>query len=134
MLNNILRLTFVVYIWKRYKFLIVSTVVLLAFFWIVGMVHSDYLQYAEINDDREYLVLSFVAKWLLFVAGVGAYLVMNIRVHRKSNDKDDGLPQVNSDSGVSEGNNHKTADPFEHVRKKDKLMSKADRVIEDKSK
>lgn len=130
MIKNLLQLTLLSFIWKRYRNVIISTLVLFVFFWLVGMLHDDYVNYSRLNDDRQYLALSFFIKWLSFLIGVFIYLIYNARFSlRVSSDQasNKALSRKDKKHGT-----HQTvqADPFEKIRQQDKLRSKADFVIQ----
>lgn len=133
MINQLLRLSFITYVWKRYKKLIVSTVLLLLFFWVVGLLHQDYSQYAQLNDDKQYLGVSFLLKWLLYSAAVVAYVYFNGlagSTQAKLSPKD--LPPQGRAAEKPQSCDDQDADPFEHLRHKKQLKSKADQLIDKK--
>jgi hypothetical protein len=144
MIKNIFRLTVIGYVWKRYKILIVSTLVLFVYFWMVGLLHSDFVEFASLNEDKQYLGASFLFKWLALALGLVVYLVVNSRYGRKpaegiNNKPTDSLGgqfktgknkqfQVDANSNT----NSDGTDPFEQIRKRDRLRSRADFIIEKK--
>ena len=87
MFNNLLRLTFVSYIWKRYRRLIVSTLLLFAYYWLVGKLHGDYILYSELTakdatenatpSSQAHLGYSFIIKWLALILGGVIYCISN---------------------------------------------------------
>jgi len=135
MFKQLFRLTVVTYVWKRYKAIIVSTVILFVFFWLVSQLHQDYLSYGDLNKDTQHIGLSFVIKWVAFMVGFIVYVLFNSwQGKRASRSKD--LPQdsvntaqLTSDTPDQEVNLN---DPFYEIRQKDKLRSKADMIIEKK--
>jgi len=84
MFKQFFRLTVVAYIWKRYKTIIISTLVLFIFFWVVSQLHADYVSYGDLNHDKQYIGLSFVIKWIAFVAGLVVYFLVNSWAFRSS--------------------------------------------------
>ena len=134
MINQLLRLTFLTYIWKRYKTAIVSAVLLLLFFWVIGTLHQDYIQYAELNDDKAYLALSFLIKWLFYISGLACFGYINWRVMGKqAPSEEQGLPPVSESiksPPAAEGD--APVDPFDAIRRKERLQSKADKLISKK--
>ena len=152
MMTQLFRLTFVAFIWKRYKQVIVSTLVLLLFLWIIEKVHQDFVHYSQLNADNAYLGLSFVIKWLVFVLTSVLYLGINVwfRSNSTTPPEDDSLlskmksktPQPR-DVGRSGKNQHSEgsasdpksaqsneSDPFDAIRHKERLRSKADLVLQ----
>lgn len=133
MFKQLFRLTVVTYVWKRYKAIIISTVILFVFFWLVNQLHQDYLSYGNLNENKEYIGLSFVIKWLAFSVGCIVYLLFNSwRKWQKKPAKD--LPQEKlSKADLTERSaDDQTSyhDPFDEIRKRNKLRSKADFIIE----
>ncbi len=120
MLKNMFRFTAYVYIWKRYSKVILSTLCLFGLFWLVGNVHSDYIEYSQLQQDNDYLALSFVIKWATYLVAVAVYLLVN--AGGRANNK-----------AASEGQRGQAdlqLDPFDEIRTKDKLRSAAEMVIE----
>lgn len=133
MINQLLRLSFIAYVWKRYKKLIVSTVLLLLCFWIVALLHQDYSHYAQLNDDKKYLGISFLLKWLSYGVALAVYVYFN-RLAGNTTTKSgqqDLLPQGH-ETEKNTPSDHQEADPFEHLRHKKQLKSKADQLIDKK--
>lgn len=147
MIKNIFRLTVIGYVWKRYKTLIISTLTLFVYFWIVSLLHGDFVGYIELNDDKQYLAMSFIIKWLAFAAGLMAYLFINSRYGRKEHEKPESKNKL-ADSfssgktkekfsshaaaknAPSDDSRQSSADPFDRIRQRDKLRSRADFIIE----
>lgn len=163
MIKNIVRLTFVSYIWKRYKRLIVSTLVLFAYYWLVGKLHGDYIVYSELtakdladeatSADQTPLAYSFIIKWVALILGGIVYCISNdflITLNRfkaenasESQGRSKQDPSVKTTYSSNQNNSKQThdgptnpqgGDPFEYIRTKDTLRSKADIIIEKKSK
>ena len=132
MINQLLRLSFITFIWKRYKALIISTLLLLLFFWIVALVHQDYSQYAQLNEDKQYLGLSFLLKWLFYGLAVSGYIYYNWLAGstkpQQPNSPSTTTKEASSRAPLDSNKN----DPFEHLRNKKQLKSKADQVIDKK--
>ncbi|MGB2465446.1 MAG: hypothetical protein ACPH96_02170 [Porticoccaceae bacterium] len=122
MIKNLFRLTVLSYVWTRYKFVITSTLLLFAYFWLVGEVHKDFVEFIGLNNDTEHLGVSFLVKWLALMLGVLVYFALNRR-RRGSSATDSRLTQTAPET---------SEDPFEAIRKKDKLKSAADFVVERK--
>ena len=49
--KQIFRIAFVALIWKQYKALIVSTLLLIAFLLLISNVHDDYLTHSQLQND-----------------------------------------------------------------------------------
>lgn len=142
MIKNLLRITVLSYIWKRYKIIIVSTLCLFAYFWLVGKLHADFVGYSELNGDKEYLGLSFVIKWLAFLVGFLIYLALSTWYRTPEKNKHNNLSTplnggLESRKKLIEKSTEKSSepnrpDPFDEIRKKGKLRSKSDLIIEKK--
>lgn len=132
MIKNIVKITLLNYLWKKYKAVIVSTVVLFFYFWLVGKLHEDYVSYSHLNNDTNNLGLSFVLKWLCFLVGLGLYLLVNARQNRKESvlEKMSSTAEKGNAKTAAEASSSSSADPFQHLREKEKLRSKADVIIE----
>lgn len=129
MIKNLIHLTLISVIWKKYRNMIVSTLLLFIYFWLVSMVHGDFVNYSELNSDKQYLALSFFIKWLAFLLGVVIYLIFNSRYSsRKLKDKNSGKASAKKDAVNTTETNQ--ADPFEQIRRRDKLRSRADFIIQ----
>ncbi len=135
MFKQLFRLTVITYVWKRYKAIIVSTVILFVFFWLVGQLHQDYLSYGDLNKDTQHFGLSFVIKWAAFITGFIIYVLFNSWQGKRARRTKD-LPQdvVSTAKLTSDAPDEgvKANDPFHDIRQKDKLRSKADMIIEKK--
>ncbi len=132
MIKNLFRITVLGFIWKRYKIVIVSTIALFIYFWLVGMLHEDFVSYSDLNDDKQYVGLSFIIKWFAFVAGFIVYIALNSRhLNREVKPKNNSSVLSERLEGVSYGGKpSEHEDPFDAIRKKGKLRSKADFIIE----
>ena len=142
MFKQIFRITFVTLVWKQYKSVIVSTLLLFAFLWLVGNVHEDYLVYAADQNDEGLVGRSFLYKWIALVSGVLLYL--SYHWLRSGSSKTIKEPQ-SKNAYFSKGNSGKAKinsfpeneqsddDPFAELRKKDKLRSRAE-ILVDKEK
>ena len=100
MFKQIFRLTFATFIWKQYKRIIVSTLLLFAYLWLVGSIHSDFLSYAELQTDQTMAGRSFLLKWAALVSGVVLYLAYNFIRSAKRKAKDSsGSAETNGETG-----------------------------------
>lgn len=132
MWNNLLKLSLISYIWKRYKRTLIAFPILLLYFWVISLVHQDFLQYTQLKGSEQGVGLSFIVKWLFMLLGVGVFVFLHI------NSAEDSKPQAQStqDKRKNSKTTKTTAsvhnDAFANIRKKEKLKSKADKVIDDK--
>jgi len=142
MIKNLFHITLISYIWKRYKAIIISTLSLFFYFWLIGKLHEDFVSYSHLNDDKQYIGLSFLLKWLAFFTGFIIYFVFNTRSRSSGkrekttkNNLSNKLTRSENKKELSRVSNHQNSapdktDPFEGVRKKEKLRSTADFIIE----
>ena len=136
MFKQIFRVAFVTLVWKQYKHIIVSTLVLFAFLYLVGNVHADFLRHAELQDQKEGLGLSFIYKWLGFLFGVVAYFTYHyFRTRVTGTDKTDKASKKKVANAKAALNNEADDgdDPFARIRSRKKLRSRADFLIESDS-
>jgi len=137
MFKQIFRITFITFVWKQYKHVIVSTLILFAYLWLVGSVHEDYLSYAELQEDDSLAGRSFLMKWAAFASGVILYLVYHWFRGAKVRA---GKLGSGSESKTSSGKRHAAIntfdsnndedDPFAAIREKKKLRSRAEIMID----
>lgn len=139
MIKNLVHLTLLTVIWKKYRSMILSTLVLFGYFFLVSMLHEDYLNYTELNQEQQYLGLSFIVKWLAFLLGLLVYLSFNFGFLWRKQEKKDGKPINTPRSKPHQGHEQKDSpatasksDPFADIRNRDKLRSRADFLIEEK--
>lgn len=136
MFNKLLKITVIGFIWTRYGRVIASTLMLFAYFWVVSLVHQDYLDYLKLQANAGGAGLSFILKWLAFIAGIVAFWIFNNRSWRKSvRQSNEGStfpvkPNASKLPSKKGGNSNVDVDPFESIRRKDKLRSRADLIIE----
>lgn len=157
-MNKLINIILSGLLWRKYKFFILSLIVLIAFIFVVGQVHQDYLRYNELQDIPSNIGLSFAVKWLVWVASITVFLVANHYFNQyKRQQKERASEQSNSALSKllkwkSRANTFKpktkmpsadqveqktetdksVSDPFAAIRKKDKLRSYADVVIDQK--
>jgi hypothetical protein len=124
--KQIFRLAFVALVWKQYKPIIVSSVSLFAYLYLVGSIHADFLQHAELNADNSNVGLSFVAKWAALAGGIILYFVYHyFRPKHKDPAKEKQRRIEKELAGL-----HDKDDPFASIRTRKKLRSRADFLIE----
>jgi hypothetical protein len=165
-MNKLINIILSGLLWRKYKFFILSLIILIAFIFVVGQVHQDYLRYNELQETPTNIGLSFAVKWLIWAFSITLFLVANHYFNRyKRQQKELASEQSNSalskllkwksrfgsnaGSSLNTSNVESSAskqkvsatekaaeadavDPFAAIRKKDKLRSYADVVIEQK--
>mgnify|MGYP000601477888 CR=1 FL=1 len=138
MFNKFLKITLIGFVWTRYGRMILSTLMLFVYFWVVGLIHQDYLDYLKLQGNGEGAGWSFVLKWLAFFTGIVIFWFVNNRTRKKHGQKGDSTQsykQGGSDLPAVKSNNaNRSDDPFDAIRRKSKLRSKADMIIQEKNK
>jgi len=119
------RLTFITFVWKKYKRIIVSTTVLFATLWLIGFIHDEYLEFAKLHNDTN-LGLSFMLKWVALLGSVAIYLIYNFVGSRKQK-KSKGQTEIPDTADDAD-------DPFAEIRVRKTLRSKAEMIIEEEGK
>ena len=134
--KQIFRVAFIALIWKQYKALIVSTVLLVTYLLLVGSIHDDYLTHSQLQKDPSgsgasngmSSGMSFVYKWAAYSLGVLLYF--GFHAIRQPSSPQENLPerarQANKDA------KHDLDDPFAAIREREKLRSRADFIEQDK--
>lgn len=150
-MNKLINIVLSGLLWRKYKFLLVSLIVLIAFVFLVGKIHQDYLAYAQTTGGLS-VGWSFAVKWLVWVIGIAVFLGLNHWVNKRKQkkseveDKNSALQRIlnwknthpDAKTKAFELSKDKDAtndqsDPFAALRNKDKLRSYADLIIEKKS-
>ena len=126
MLKNLVQLTLLSVVWKRYKSLIVSTLLLFVYFWLIGKLHQDFVNYSELNKDHAYLAFSFIIKWSAIILGVVIYLLYNSLFPRPKK----SVRAVAVKENKTAPDQRVSPDPFAEIRRRKKLRSRADFIIE----
>lgn len=125
--KQIFRVAFVALIWKQYKGLIISTVLLVAYLFLVGSVHQDYLTHSQLQKDTSGSGLSFIYKWAAYTAGILFYF--GFHALRKTRPAKESL-SAKAQKANKEAKND-LSDPFSAIREKEKLRSRADFIEQD---
>ena len=137
MWNNLLKLSLVSYIWRRYKKTVILLPVLLLYFWVVGLAHDDYLAYAELQANKQWVGLSFIVKWLLLIGGVACFVLMHLsdRAAKEAKPEIDVDPKMIAKAPLATKEELFTSeinDSFARIRDKKSLSSKADVILKSK--
>lgn len=136
MLQQFLKWTLIVTLFKRYKKQLLTIITALLALLLIANVHQDYLSYSS-NINNEHIGWSFIVKWALYIAVIIASF-FTVKFLNKTNQvqKTEGkLKQAFKKQKAESVQQTATqqSDPFANIRKKDKLKSKADQVIEQSS-
>jgi len=136
MLNQMVKWTVIITMWRKYKRHVVATLVLLIVLFLINLLHQDFISFNQ-QQQTEYLALSYGVKWLSFIISLAVYFVVLSKINKAAK-FDSTIHQMMSKKSVhssqAEPTENKTnqtnSDPFANLRQKKKLRSKADMVIE----
>ena len=124
MLGQLIRagIVFKVFIWlkPRLKALLV-TIGIIAVSWLI---HSEYLSYAQHSGNTGLLGISFILKWVVTISSVLGYLFYQLKranIEGISKNSFEECSKAQSESPENDG--------FDFLRSKDKLESRADKII-----
>ncbi|WP_371195542.1 hypothetical protein [Glaciecola sp. SC05] len=150
-MNKLINIVLSGLLWRKYKFLLVSLIALIAFVFLVGQIHQDYLSYAQSTANAS-VGLSFAVKWLVWAVAIFVFLGANHWVNKRKQkqsdleEKNSALQRIinwknrnklNSTEAPakqpSEERSKASEDPFAELRTKDKLRTYADLIIEKKN-
>jgi|GEM_PF-3072039 len=145
-------------LFKKYKRLILSTLALFTGYFVIALIHDDYLQYLSTVDDTQSVGITYLLKWCA-LSGISAlYYMINFppkmfsSARRLSSSRDKWPNQHERDAagkkaggsarGFSEKNafaselkdkgslaESEAADPFSAIRKKKALSGKGDKAL-----
>jgi len=124
MFKQVFRVAFVALIWKQYKGVIISTLLLFAYLFLVSMLHEDYLNHLDRQEQNSSSGLSFVYKWLAYAFGIAVYFLFHWWRSRPET-KTNTMQTKKSASKKNELENSED-DPFADIRKRKNLRSRAD--------
>ena len=88
-MNKLINLILTAALWRNYKFMIISVVVLIVGVFVVGLIHDDYLQWAQYQlsqGDGSVPVSvgwSFIIKYAVYIAGITLCFYANKWVNNK---------------------------------------------------
>ena len=120
-LNSILKIGVISLSWvwlkPRWKPLFLCVIYML----FVILLHSEYIEYVRISEERGHLALSYVLKWGLLLVGFLGYLFF---YELKSNE----VYEVHGNQEDKHADAEKD-DAFASIRAKSKLSSRADKII-----
>jgi inner membrane protein involved in colicin E2 resistance len=153
-MNKLINIVLSGFLWRKYKFLLVSLLLLIVFIFISGQVHQDYLAYAQSTENVS-VGWSFAIKWCVWILAIALFFMANHLVNERKQKREELQEKNSALQGILAwkrkvaGNkdvakkasddkfSRSTADtandvkdPFEQLRKKDKLRSYADLIIE----
>ena len=128
------RIAFVTFIWKQYKAWIISSLLLLLSFFLIGKIHTDLLPYWELQQDTSQTAASIIYKWLAYLGSTLLYFLYHYfrPKNQPTNKETEKLKHENLEQELA--NLSKNDDPFNEIRNKDKLRSRSDFILEKSNK
>lgn len=133
MFKQAFRFAFVAVIWKQYKAVIVSTLLLFTYLFLISWIHSDYIASAQLENQTTGLGRSFLIKWAAFGGGLGMYFLYHwVRTRLKRRQpkapKSVLMPKVPNEHSTDKIVNDPALaeDPFAHIRVRNKLRGRKD--------
>lgn len=156
MFQQVVRWTFIITIWKKYKGQLLTILGYLGSLAFVSFVHQDYLDYIQASGEGNRLIgVSFGLKWLAYLSLTGLFYVVFHRISKKtvSDHQNLGfLSKFRTTKGTSspskgrsdQNNNEKSsvkddgesasainqADPFANIRAKKTLRTEAELLLD----
>lgn len=127
MFKQAFRVAFVALIWKQYKAVIVSTLLLFLYLYLVSWIHADYVASAQLQGETKGLGESFIIKWIALAGGVSAYALFHFLYHRvkqlrKEHVQAVTMPKVKKPAKTTPA--HLKEDPFAEIRERKKLRGR----------
>jgi len=148
-MNKLINLILTAALWRNYKFMIISVVVLIVGVFVVGLIHDDYLQWAQYQlsqGDGSVPVSvgwSFIIKYAVYIAGMTLCFYANKWVNNKkalekaqAGEDNSALKNILSFKTKSSpaAPKAKANDAFANIRAKKSLRMQADILIDKKNK
>ena len=131
MWNNLLKLTLVSWVWQRYRRTIIALPLLLLYFWLVNLIHGDVIAYAQLNNDTAWLGWTFVIKWLFILLGIAGFVLLHI-IGKPPPAAAPTLKQKMQPPPEPPPASAEDHDRFDAIRRKQKLRSRAEVILETK--
>ena len=127
MLNQILRITVITSVWLWLKPRWRALLAFIASIVIISIAHREYVNYVEISGNQSFLVWSYILKWSALLICILVYWLVSawgIGMKKPVTPKSSAEP-ARPASGT-EGQD----DGFDFLRRKKKLLSQADKLLE----
>lgn len=134
MWNSLLKISVISYIWKRYKRTLISLPLLLVYFWLISLIHQDFLTFVELNDTKQWIGLSFLVKWVFVLLGIVVFIIFHLKDNQSENSNSYTQFEKKPSNKKTDASNAQDSDPFQTIRQKETLSSKAEKIIQKKSK
>ncbi|WP_045859920.1 hypothetical protein [Teredinibacter purpureus] len=125
-------------VWRRYKTLIVSTVLLFLMYFVIALIHDDYVEYSLASQTENALGFAYIVKWAAMAIGTFVYYVINFppailrknKSGKRLRDAEEEAVLGAACENFSE-NPLRDNDPFAGIRQKKQLNSRADACLKE---
>ena len=101
----------------------------------MGLAHDDYLAYAQLQGDTQWVGASFIVKWLVLALAVVVFILAHLGGKAPQDDMSNIDTELVNKTPTAEKETLFTQeinDSFDRIRKKDSLSSKADVILKSK--
>ena len=124
------------FIWRWFKNRWRSTLALAVFLALTASIHDEYIEYVELTNEASFLLASYFIKWVGIIIGVSLYVLLSIL--RGTSMKPNAILNQKhkaSDATVKSSSSLDDEDDgFNFLREKDRLESRAEKLINGVSK
>lgn len=118
---------FLAMIWRRYRRLFIAVGLLIISYFLVSLLHNDFLDYVKNSGNDNFLGASYVVKWLVLLV---VTLVFYFLIGARKEAKPDNVHKPPTPASRPTTQTDKP-DPFDAIRHKKKLRGRADQYLED---
>ena len=140
MWNSLIKLSVLSLIWKRHRKTLITFALLLISFWVLNLIHKDYLAYADIQDHTQWVGLSFIVKWLFFLIAGAVFVLTNLKskpgsttAHHTKQQAPIREEAIDTLKASQETTSTALDERFVALREKKTLSSKADLLLKNKN-
>ena len=111
--------------WRILRPRLKSTITLAVALVLVTITHSEYVEYVQLTQDKNWLVESYLLKWVIVIASICLYVAYNAGILFRC----EIVSSVDSRQHIQPGDQEKGDDGFDFLRDKPRLNSEADRIL-----
>lgn len=104
-----------------------STLALVVGWWLITVLHAEYVEYVRLTESTDLLWLSYLIKWLLVLSGIAAWVWFSLlgpATPAPAKAGDSPVPDVDAKLTPQTGD-----DGFDFLRHKDVLEGRGDQVL-----
>ena len=130
MFKSVAKLAVTSYLWRRYQGQLKPLAIFLGGFLLISLLHGEYLSYVEASGNNNFVGFSFFIKWVLVGLMAVFYILAPIRAVQQD-DKPPPVPDLAVPPKRKTPADIPGDDPFDALRSKKTLRSRADIVVEE---